>query len=759
MRRSKVTPNSVLTPVNYDRKTGVYNNPLTPVSLDQKTGEVTDPYHPAGYDSRSGMYYDGFAQGGGEYVTPKEFAQTYGLRALAEGGYVQAGEPVIVGDGGQSEYFVPDNGGQYQGNYQRMMDYINSGKRMDMAPQPAIPYSDEYFQANYNTPIPAEKAQDYDLWKFQQSRKMGRDVTGDNIDYDVQGFYMKNAQQSGNGHGPDTFKKPNHPTFSDQSQYHGLDGYEGGHWGENSFTPSLTNQVMMSPRARARYFQQVEPNAELMENVGGKMMNVNVPGVYGLRALAQGGYVQQGEPVIVGDGGQPELFVPDQSGYIYPQVPQQVYRNSRGDGMTQEELDRVTAMQSGGSSQRSPQKQGGFMSMEEYYAQKAAEEAEGRRQQERANWMMRPISQADVSAPEYGHKYYSTLGNQGPEAVAGLPVPKNYAPPIGISVTPEDRGIDPRRAQNGVGLSAMQGQDQGQQQVAPTQVQAAQAILGTIQNGGTLRDTINMVQQVTGTRGNMVPGANGELNLVNDDGRVLHSFRGPQDVVAYAYKHLGDNSGLPDHYLSLNQKEARRKDQMKINEKLVDYMAQIENRNYQRQADREKMDMNSDRNTAEFNQKLYMNIEDHLDKQEKQWSSSPDTLMSPFPREQKRQAYIDSLAKQGITFRQPGGRVQPTSQSTPDSVGEDWSGIPSRGSSQVGLGPRQVQPQEVIPEYRDLYNLEQNMRGQTASPQAIQAQQTMPPPNVLSKLRGGVITKFGNGQAWTIENGNPKRVQ
>lgn len=160
--------------------------------------------------------------------------------------------------------------------YQMARDQLNAP--MNMTPQPAIPYSDEHFTANYNTPIPADRQQDYNLWKWKQSRKAGRDVTGDMIDYDVQGFYMKNAQQSGNGHGPDTFKKPNHPTFSDQSQYHGLDGYEGGTWGDNSYYPSPTNEAMMSPEARRRYFKQVEPGAALMENVGGKKMNTNIPG-------------------------------------------------------------------------------------------------------------------------------------------------------------------------------------------------------------------------------------------------------------------------------------------------------------------------------------------------------------------------------------------------------------------------------------------------------------------------------------------------
>lgn len=37
--------------------------------------------------------------------------------------------------------------------------------------------------------------------------------------------------------------------------------------------------------------------------------------------LAMGGNVRRGQPVIVGDGGRPELFVPDQDGHVYPQVP------------------------------------------------------------------------------------------------------------------------------------------------------------------------------------------------------------------------------------------------------------------------------------------------------------------------------------------------------------------------------------------------------------------------------------------------------
>jgi hypothetical protein len=34
-----------------------------------------------------------------------------------------------------------------------------------------------------------------------------------------------------------------------------------------------------------------------------------------------------------------------------------------------------------------------------------------------------------------------------------------------------------------------------------------------------------------------------------------------------------------------------------------------------------------------------------------------------------------------------------------------------------------------------------------------------PPPEALSRLREGVITKFGNGQSWTLQGGSPVRVQ
>lgn len=151
---------------------------------------------------------------------------------------------------------------------------------INMTPQPVIPHDDSYFQEHYNTPIPADKQQDFEKWKFQQSLAQKRDITKDAVDYDIQGAAMVVQQPGSNGHGSDQFKKPNHPTFSDQSQYSGQDGYQGGHWAEGprgvQFTPSETNRVMWSPEQRVRYFQKVEPDARLIEDVGSRPMNVNI---------------------------------------------------------------------------------------------------------------------------------------------------------------------------------------------------------------------------------------------------------------------------------------------------------------------------------------------------------------------------------------------------------------------------------------------------------------------------------------------------
>lgn len=113
----------------------------------------------------------------------------------------------------------------------------------------------------YNT-----KLSGADEAKFQEWAK-DHPKLASTYDYDARGFFKAGAGEAANGHGSDEFKKPNHPTFSDQSKYSGVDGNAGGTWGKegdaDTFTPSATNLKNMSPEQLKRYFAKVEPGAKL----------------------------------------------------------------------------------------------------------------------------------------------------------------------------------------------------------------------------------------------------------------------------------------------------------------------------------------------------------------------------------------------------------------------------------------------------------------------------------------------------------------
>ena len=114
----------------------------------------------------------------------------------------------------------------------------------------------------YNTPLPAEAEAKYQKWATDNNR------TGDAYDYDMRGAWAKGLTGDGRGHFPDTFKKPNHPTFSDQSQYHGTDGMFGGRWsqadGKDQFEPGPANTHWRPLSQLQNYFKDVEPNGVLL---------------------------------------------------------------------------------------------------------------------------------------------------------------------------------------------------------------------------------------------------------------------------------------------------------------------------------------------------------------------------------------------------------------------------------------------------------------------------------------------------------------
>ena len=111
--------------------------------------------------------------------------------------------------------------------------------------------------SQYNTQLtPAEEKQ-FQAWALANNR------VNDTYDYDLRGFWKSGNQFSDNGHGSDQFKKPNHPTFSNQSIY-STEEAQGGSWTEtpNGATVYEPSAQMMSqsgaPESLQDYFKRYE---------------------------------------------------------------------------------------------------------------------------------------------------------------------------------------------------------------------------------------------------------------------------------------------------------------------------------------------------------------------------------------------------------------------------------------------------------------------------------------------------------------------
>ena len=122
-----------------------------------------------------------------------------------------------------------------------------------------LDYSDRY-----NTRLdPMEEAM-FMLWAARNGR------LGDQRDYDLRGAWKASAKEAENGHLPDTYKKPNHPTFSNESVYNGVDGAQGGEWAEDPATKRWRYRAspyvvkLHGPELLQQYFKAVEPDSELV---------------------------------------------------------------------------------------------------------------------------------------------------------------------------------------------------------------------------------------------------------------------------------------------------------------------------------------------------------------------------------------------------------------------------------------------------------------------------------------------------------------
>jgi hypothetical protein len=184
------------------------------------------------------------------------------------------------------------------------------------------------FTGKYNTQLAADDEANFQAWVKQRTQKEGRDISKDLFDYDLRGAWKANANEAANGHLPDTWKKPNEPTFSTQSIYNGKDGYVGGVWGGDdksgwSFTASPTNLQMLGPDGLQQRFKQDQQGSKLvMPPAAPKTFSfddafpetpqtpppaatpVAVPRPDAPQIAAEQGMPPQSQPVQPGSGGQ-----------------------------------------------------------------------------------------------------------------------------------------------------------------------------------------------------------------------------------------------------------------------------------------------------------------------------------------------------------------------------------------------------------------------------------------------------------------------
>jgi hypothetical protein len=84
---------------------------------------------------------------------------------------------------------------------------------------------------DYETELTDEEEKGFKAWKKANAPK------DSGADYDLRGAFKAGVKPAENGHWPDTFKKPNHPTFSTESIYAKDAPEKAGSWDGDTYVP------------------------------------------------------------------------------------------------------------------------------------------------------------------------------------------------------------------------------------------------------------------------------------------------------------------------------------------------------------------------------------------------------------------------------------------------------------------------------------------------------------------------------------------
>ncbi len=151
-----------------------------------------------------------------------------------------------------------ENDPTYQGNLSglRTSEQIIADAQQHLDSMGAPPQQPRQFE----TPLNAADEDSFQRWKQQNA------PNDSGVDYDLRGAFKAGATPDANGHWPDTFKKPNHPTFSNQSIYASAAPEKAGRWDGNKFIPPASPSPL----------EQSEPYVALkngIKNVGSVKMD------------------------------------------------------------------------------------------------------------------------------------------------------------------------------------------------------------------------------------------------------------------------------------------------------------------------------------------------------------------------------------------------------------------------------------------------------------------------------------------------------
>lgn len=131
----------------------------------------------------------------------------------------------------------------------------------------------------FDTPLSDSGEQHFQRWKQAYApRDSGED-------YDLRGAYKAGITPDPlTGHWPDTFKKPSHPTFSDQSIYSSLTGTRPGTWKGETYTPMPPMQrAPQTPQEMFDFINQPRPGYRVLRNPQQEALNTVTNAIHGQR--------------------------------------------------------------------------------------------------------------------------------------------------------------------------------------------------------------------------------------------------------------------------------------------------------------------------------------------------------------------------------------------------------------------------------------------------------------------------------------------